>query len=163
MADSTARRANIKSGELDLIERVLATDIKNVRAETSVQLATALELGYQGLDINVDNGVQSKNPLGQSAKARQALALAIDREALNQVVSTGECKAGNKWVNPENPYYQKAYPVPKRDVAKAKALLKEAGVTAPFDVDFMVPKGAETQAVTEVIQAMAGEIGINMK
>jgi len=37
--------------------------------------------------------------------------------------------------------------VPHRDLAKAKALLKEAGVTTPFDVDFMVPKGAETQAV----------------
>src|SRR4029077_15945122 len=36
-------------------------------------------------------------------------------------------------------------------------------VSTPFDVDFMVPKGAETQAVAEVIQAMAGEIGITMK
>ena len=94
---------------------------------------------------------------------RQALELAIDRDALNQVVFNGEFVPGNQWVSPENPYYQKAFPVPKRDVAKAKALLKEAGVTAPFDVDFMVPKGAETQAVAEVIQAMAAEVGINMK
>jgi len=42
-------------------------------------------------------------------------------------------------------------------------LLKEAGVTTPFDVDFMVPKGAEPQSVAEVVQAMAAEIGINMK
>src|SRR5262245_7165139 len=146
-----------------LIERVLATDIKNVRADKNLQLATALELGYQGLDINLGNGDASKNPLGQAAKVRQALALALDREALNQVVCNGECRPGNQWVNPENPYYQKAFPVSKRDVAKAKALLKEAGVTAPFEIDFMVPKGAETQAVAEVIQAMAGEIGINMK
>jgi peptide/nickel transport system substrate-binding protein len=163
IVDSTVRLANLKSGALDLIERVLATDIKDVRAENTLKLATALELGYQGLDINVDNGAQAKNPLGQSAKVRQALSLAIDREALNQVVFNGEFKPGNQWVSPENPYYQQAYPVPKRDVAKAKALLKEAGVTAPFDVDFMVPKGAETQAVAEVMQAMAAEIGINLK
>ena len=79
------------------------------------------------------------------------------------MVFNGEFVPGNQWVSPENPYYQKDFPVPKRDVAKAKALLKEAGITAPFDVDFMVPKGAETQAVAEVIQAMAAEIGINMK
>lgn len=79
------------------------------------------------------------------------------------MVFNGEFTPGNQWVSPENPYYQQAYPVPKRDVDKAKALMKEAGVSAPFDVDFMVPKGAETQAVAEVIQAMAGEIGINMK
>ena len=163
IVDSTVRLANLKSGALELIERVLATDIKDVRADSTLKLATALELGYQGLDINVDNGAQAKNPLGQSAKVRQALSLAIDREALNQVVFNGEFKPGNQWVSPENPYYQQAYPVPKRDVAKAKALLKEAGVTAPFDVDFMVPKGAETQAVAEVMQAMAAEIGINLK
>src|SRR6476646_2737791 len=163
IVDSTVRLANLKSGALDLIERVLATDIKSVREDKALKLATALELGYQGLDINVDNGGQAKNPLGQSAKVRQALELAIDRDALNQVVFNGEFKPGNQWVSPENPYYQQAYPVPKRDVAKAKALMKEAGVSAPFDIDFMVPKGAETQAVAEVIQAMAGEIGINMK
>src|SRR5690242_12948878 len=163
IVDATVRLANLKSGGLDLIERVLATDIKAVRADKNLQLSTALELGYQGLDINVGNGPAANNPLGKSAKVRQALSLAIDRNALNQVVFNGEFMAGNQWVSPEHPYYQKAYPVQPRDVAKAKALLKEAGVTAPFDVDFMVPKGAETQAVAEVIQAMAAEVGINMK
>src|SRR6185437_8281286 len=163
VVDATVRLAKLKSGGLDLIERVLATDIKAVRADKNLQLSTALELGYQGLDINVGNGPAANNPLGKSAKVRQALSLAIDRNALNQVVFNGEFVAGNQWVSPEHPYYQKAFPVQPRDVAKAKALLKEAGVTAPFDVDFMVPKGAETQAVAEVIQAMAGEIGINMK
>jgi ABC-type oligopeptide transport system substrate-binding subunit len=33
IVDSTVRLANLKSGALDLIERVLATDIKNVRAD----------------------------------------------------------------------------------------------------------------------------------
>lgn len=163
IVDATVRLANLKSGGLDLIERVLATDIKDVRADKNLKLATALELGYQGIDINVGNGDAAKGPLGQSAKVRQALELAIDRTALNQVVFNGEFVAGNQWVSPENPYYQKAFPVPQRNVAKAKALLKEAGITAPFDVDFMVPKGAETQAVAEVVQAMAAEVGINMK
>ena len=163
IVDATVRLANLKSGGLDLIERVLATDIKQVRADKNLKLATALELGYQGIDINVGKGDAAKGPLGQSAKVRQALELAIDRTALNQVVFNGEFVAGNQWVSPENPYYQKAFPVPQRDVAKAKALLKEAGITAPFDVDFMVPKGAETQAVAEVVQAMAAEVGINMK
>ena len=97
---------------------------------------------------------------GQSAKVRQALNLAIDREALNQVGVQRRIRPGNQSGQPENPYTSRPT-VPKRDVAKAKALLKEAGVTAPFDVDFMVPKGAETQAVAEVMPAMAAEIEIN--
>jgi peptide/nickel transport system substrate-binding protein len=163
IVDATVRLANVKSGGLELIERVLATDIKDVRSDARLKLATALELGYQGIDINVGNGERAKNPLGSSAKVRQALGLAIDRDALNQVVFNGEFVSGNQWVSPEHPYFQQSFPVPKRDVAKAKALMKEAGVAAPFEVDFMVPKGAETQAVAEVIQAMAAEIGINLK
>jgi peptide/nickel transport system substrate-binding protein len=163
IVDATVRLANLKSGGLELIERLLATDIKEVRGDRRLKLSTALELGYQGIDLNVANGERAKSPLGTSVKVRQALSLAIDRDALNQVVFNGEFVPGNQWVNPEHPYYQTSFPVSKRDVAKAKALMKEAGVTTPFDVDFMVPKGAETQAVAEVIQAMAAEIGINMK
>jgi peptide/nickel transport system substrate-binding protein len=163
ISDDTVRLANLKSGGLDLIERALATDIKDIRADPKLKLATALGLGYMGIDINIGSGERAKNPLGKSAAVRQALDAAIDREAVNQVVFNGEFVPGNQWVSPENSYYQQAFPVPKRDVAKAKALLKEAGVATPFDVDFMVPKGAEPQAVAEVVQAMAGEIGINMK
>jgi peptide/nickel transport system substrate-binding protein len=141
----------------------LATDIKDIRADPKLKLATALGLGYMGIDINIGNGERANNPLGKSAAVREALDAAIDRDALDQVVFNGEFVAGNQWVSPENPYYQQAFPVPKRDLAKAKALLKEAGVTTPFDVDFMVPKGAEPQSVAEVVQAMAAEIGINMK
>ncbi len=163
IVEDTVRLANLKSGGLQLIERVLATDIKEVRSDPKLKLATALSLGYMGLDINIGNGEAAKNPLGSAAKVRQALDYAIDRDALNQVVFNGEFVPGNQWVSPENPYYQNAFPVGKRDLAKAKALLKDAGVTTPFDVDFMVSKGAETQAVAEVIQAMAAEAGIMMK
>src|SRR6201991_1652186 len=162
IVDATVRLANLKSGGLDLIERVLATDIKDVRADSHLVLSTAPELAYLGLTVNIGND-KTKGPLSQSAKVRQALDLSIDREAINQVVFNGEFKPGNQWVNPDHPYYQKAFPVRGRDVAKAKALLKEAGVTGPVSVDFMVPKGAETEAVAQVIQSMASEAGFDMK
>jgi peptide/nickel transport system substrate-binding protein len=70
---------------------------------------------------------------------------------------------GNQWVNPQHPYYQKDFPVPPRDVEKAKTLLKEAGVMPPVEVDFMVPKGDETEAVAQVIQSMTAEAGFDLK
>jgi peptide/nickel transport system substrate-binding protein len=163
ISDETVRLANLKSGGLDLIERAPAPDIKDIRADPKLKLATALGLGYMGIDINIGKGEPANNPLGKLAAVRQALDAAIDREAINQVVFNGEFVPGNQWVNPENFYYQQNFPVPKRDVGKAKALLKQAGVTTPFGVDFMVPKGAEPQSVAEVVQAMAAEIGINLK
>ncbi|HKU05051.1 MAG TPA: ABC transporter substrate-binding protein [Bradyrhizobium sp.] len=162
IVDATVRLANLKSGGLDLIERVLATDIKDVRADSRLKLSTAIELGYQGITLNIGRD-KAKGPLSQSAKVRQALDWSIDREAVNQVVFNGEFKPGNQWVNPDHPYYQKSFPIHGRDVAKAKALLKEAGVTPPVAVDFMVPKGAETEAVAQVIQSMASESGFDMK
>jgi peptide/nickel transport system substrate-binding protein len=162
IVDATVRLANLKSGGLDLIERVLATDIKDVRADSRLVLSTAPELGYLGLTVNVGND-KNKGPLSQSAKVRQALDLSIDREALNQVVFNGEFTPGNQWVSPTHPYYQKAFPVHGRDIAKAKALLKEAGVTTPVTVDYMIPKGAENEAVAQVIQSMAAEAGFDIK
>ena len=162
IVDSTVRLANLKSGGLDLIERVLATDIKDVRADSRLKLSTALELGYFGLTININND-KNKGPLSQSEKVRQALDLSIDREAINQVVFNGEFTPGNQWVSPEHPYYQKAFPIQKRDIAKAKALLKESGAALPVSVDFMVPKGPENEAVAQVLQSMAAEAGFDLK
>jgi peptide/nickel transport system substrate-binding protein len=162
IVDPTVRLANLKSGGLDLIERVLATDIKDVRADPKLKLSSALWLGYQGITINIGND-KSKGPLSQSAKVRQALDLAIDREAINQVVYNGEFVPGNQWISPESPYYQKAFPVRPRDLAKAKALLNEAGITGPVPVDFMVPQGAEFEAVAQVIQSMAAEAGFDIR
>jgi peptide/nickel transport system substrate-binding protein len=162
LVDATVRLANLKSGGLDLIERLLATDIKAVQTDPKLKLSTAIELGYQGVTLNIGKD-KAKGPLSQSAKVRQALDLSIDREAINQVVFNGESKSGNQWVGPDHPYYQTAFPMRPRDVEKAKALLKEAGVTAPVSVDFMVPKGAEVEAVAQVIQSMAAETGFDMK
>ena len=110
LVDATVRLANLKSGGLDLIERLLATDIKAVQSDPKLKLSSAIELGYQGVTLNIGKD-KAKGPLSQSAKVRQALDLSIDREAINQVVFNGEFKPGNQWVNPDHPYYQKAFPV----------------------------------------------------
>lgn len=162
IVDATVRLANLKSGGLDLIERVLATDLKDVRADSRLKVSTAIELGYQGITLNIGKD-KAKGPLSQSAKVRQALDLSIDRDAINQVVFNGEFKPGNQWISPDHPYYQKEFPVRPRDVAKAKALLKEAGVTPPVSVDFMVPKGPEAEGTAQVVQSMAAEAGFDMK
>jgi peptide/nickel transport system substrate-binding protein len=163
IVDATVRLANLKSGGLDLIERLAATDIAAVKCDSKLKLNQIPDLSYWGITINVANGEKAKNPLGQHAEVRQALELSIDRDAINQVVFNGEFVPGNQWVSPQNPYYQQSLPIPKRDVAKAKALIKEAGVTPPIVIDFMVPQGAENKAISEVVQAMAAEAGFDMK
>src|SRR5437764_5922885 len=74
IVDSTVRLANLKSGGLNLIERVLATDIKGVRADSRRKLSTALELGYFGVTINICNG-KNKGQLSSSEKVRADVSL----------------------------------------------------------------------------------------
>ncbi len=161
--DSTVRLANLRSGALDIMERLLATDIPTVRGDNRLKLATRPSLAYTGLTINLANTDQAKNPLGQHAKVRQALELTIDREALNQVVFNGEFTPGNQWSSPTNPYYIQKFPIPKRNIEKAKALIKEAGIATPITLDLMVPNQPDVKQVSEVIQAMAAEAGFELK
>jgi peptide/nickel transport system substrate-binding protein len=164
IVESTVRLANLKSGSLDLIERALATDLKEIKADPNLKLATQIEIGYQGLTLNLANGEAGTNgPFGKDARVRQALEAAIDRKALSDVVFNGEYLPGNQWVSPKSPYYQEKFPVPGRDVAKAKKLLSDAGVKTPVTVDFMVPNNPESRQTAEVIQAMAAEAGFDMK
>src|SRR6202012_5380419 len=132
-----------------------------VQSDSRLVLATAPELGYLGLTINTNND-KSKGAL-TNVKVRQALDLSVDRAALNQVAFNGEFTPGNQWVSPTHPYYQKSSPIRPRDVEKAKALLKEAGVSLPVSIDYMVPKGSEYEAVAQVVQSMAAEARFALK
>jgi peptide/nickel transport system substrate-binding protein len=162
IVDATVRLANLKSGSVELAERVLPTDIKSITSDSNLVLSNNLDLGYMGITLNIAKD-KANGPLSQSEKVRQALDLSIDREAINQVVFNGEFTPGNQWVNPKHPYYQKAFPVRPRDIDKAKALMKEAGVKLPVTVDFMVTQGAEQEQVAQVIQSMAAEAGFDIK
>src|SRR5262249_16028996 len=156
--------ANLKSGSLDLIERALATDMKEIRADSKLRLATQIEIGYQGITLKLDNGEAGKNgPFGKDPRLRQALEAAIDRKAPPEVVFNVECLPGNQWVSPKNPYFQLKHPVPGRDLAKAKKLMSDAGVSTPVVVDFMVPNNPESRQAAEVLQAMAAEAGFDLK
>jgi peptide/nickel transport system substrate-binding protein len=163
MPDSTVRLANLRAGALDIIERVLATDIPAVRSDPKLKLLTGPSLMYTGLTINLANTDKAKNPLAQNAKVRQALDATIDRDAINKVVFNGEFIPGNQFSAPSNPYYIEKFPIPKRDVEKAKQLIKEAGVTPPITLDLMVPNQPDVKQVAEVLQAMAAEAGFDLK
>jgi peptide/nickel transport system substrate-binding protein len=160
--DSTVRLANLRSGQLDMLERIAASDVKSAKADKALKVQNIVGLGYQGISINLNNGPRSETPLGKDKRVRQALSLAIDREALTQVVFEGLFEPTAQPFPPSSPYYDKSFPPPKRDVAKAKALLKEAGLEK-FSFEMQVANSPVDQQVAQVIQAMVAEAGIDIK
>jgi len=161
--DASVRLANLRSGDLDLIEGILPSDVKTVQADSKLRLAKVTGLGYQGITFNIGNGKAGpNNPLMKDARVREAFSLAIDRDALNQVVFEGLFTPANQPFSPVSPYHVKL-PVPPRDVEKAKALLAAAGVKTPINVTLLVTNNPTAQQVGQVIQSMVGEAGFNMK
>ena len=159
--DTTVRLANLRSGELDIVERIAATDVASVRDDPNLQMQEAVGLGYMGIYANIANGERAQTPMGQDARVRQAFSLAIDREALNQVVFEGTARAGNQPFPPTSPWYNEDLPVPARDVEAARALLAEAGQ----DRVAVEIQHANTPVVTQmmqVIQAMVAEAGFDV-
>ncbi|KZL09039.1 Glutathione-binding protein GsiB precursor [Pseudovibrio sp. Ad26] len=161
--DNTVRLANLLSGDIHILDRLAATDLKQAEQSTAVNVNSAVSLGYQGLTMNVGNGERANTPWGQDKRVRQALSYSIDRHVLNNVVFNGAFAAGNQAFPPNSPWYDNSHPIPERDVAKAKALLAEAGYTNGLELEISVPNTNVPTQVTQVIQAMAAEAGINVK
>ena len=156
------RLANLRAGDLDMLERLAATDVASVRADADLTMEQATSLGYQAMTINVGNGDEANGPLGMDARVRQALSLSIDRAIVNQVVFEGAFAPGNQPWPPGSPWYNDAFPIQARDVDAARALLAEAGYPDGVDIRVQVANNPVQMQVMQVIQAMAGEAGIRI-
>lgn len=161
--DATVRLANLRSGQLDFIERVAPSDMEKILAEKKLKTSRITEIGYQGITVNLAKGDKAKTSvLARDPRIREAFELSLDRQGLVQVVMDNEATAGNQWVAPGNAYYAKNVPLPKRDIARAKALLKEAGVPNP-SFTLVTPTTSDAQRIALVVQAMSREAGFDVK
>ncbi|MFP1735739.1 ABC transporter substrate-binding protein [Lonsdalea quercina] len=160
--DTTVRLANLQSGELDLAERISASDVAAVQQNPNLNDGKVIGPGYMALYVNIGNGPQANNPFGKDKRLRQAFSLSIDREAINQVVFEGTALAGNQPWPSTSPWYNSHLPVPARDVAKAKALMKAAGYET-YDIELQHANNTTQTQMMQVIQSMAAEAGFNVK
>ena len=160
MPDSNVRLLNLRSGQLDLIERLAATEVEAVKADASLAVEPVVGLGYYGVTFSI-GGEGANLDAGKKAAIREAFSLAIDRQAISDVVFDGQASIGNQPFPPSNQYYDKNFPIPQRDLDAAKKKMQEAGVES-VDLELLVPTDAERQQVAQLIQAMVAEVGINV-
>lgn len=161
--NSSVRLANLQAGALDIVEYILPTDVAAVQKDAKLKTAINDSLAYTGITFNTDNGPAAKTTAGQNALVRQAFELALDRAALIQVVYNGMFTPVTQANPPSSPFYFKDMQPPARDPAKAKALLKQAGVPVPVPVTLTITNGSDIQQAGEVIQSMANEAGFDVK
>src|SRR5205809_2766492 len=168
--DDNVRLANLRSGDIDMMHQVGPTDAANLKKEGKFEVSSVTGIGYNGITINLRN----KNgktpappgdlgtPLANDARVREALDLSLDREAINQVVHDGQYTPGCTPLPPISPFFDKSRKCPTRDVARAKKLLADAGLSAGYGFEMTIVNDPQQRRVGEVIQGMAKEAGLNI-
>jgi len=161
--DSTVRLANLQSGALEMVQTIDPDDVPAVRRNTRLRVSISDELGYQGITINVGNGARAQTPMGQNPRVREAFELSLDRDALNRVVYEGMFTPTAQPVPPNNPMHVPGFRPEPRNLERARALLREAGITTPLRVEMTIPNNPDLRQAGEVIQAMAREAGFDVR
>jgi peptide/nickel transport system substrate-binding protein len=161
--NAAVRLADLQAGSLDLVEYILPTDVPAVQRDRNLTTAINDSLAYTGITINTGNGKAPNTPLERYDLVRRAFELAIDRAALIQVVYNGAFTPTIQANPPGSPYYVQDMRPPARDVASARALLQQAGMTPPVPVTLTITNGSDIQQAGEVIQSMARDAGFDVK
>ncbi|MFI4996824.1 MAG: peptide ABC transporter substrate-binding protein [Hyphomicrobiales bacterium] len=131
--NTAALQANLLSGDVDMVagEGVgltidQALELRKQHPDDYVYLFVP-SLAYEHIELAHDN------PLLQDLRVRQALVHAADRKTLTDKLFQGMQPVANAFVPPMHANYFKDVPSYPYDLAKAKALLKEAGFTPGSD------------------------------
>ena len=162
LPDSSVRLLNLRAGQFDIIDRLAPTDVGQVEKDATLAVHKATGLGYYNITFNIGNGTGANPAIAQNKLVRQAIDLAIDRKAINDVAFEGRFVAANQPFATGSTYFDPSRPVPARDVTAAKAKLKQAGLS---DLTFtmLVPTDPQRQQVAQIAQAMLAEAGITLK
>jgi peptide/nickel transport system substrate-binding protein len=162
IVDNSVRVANLRAGAVDFAEGLEPSDLEAIRGERRLRVEAFDGLGYASLTFNIANGKRARTPMMRDARVRQAFALSLDRAAMNQVVFGGVQTPVAQAVPPGSPFYDASVGVPGRDVARARALLRAAGVTGRLAVELTVTSSPVQRQLGEVMQAMAAEAGFDV-
>ena len=162
MPDSSVRLVNLRSGELQIVDQLAATDAAVVKGDPHLRLAQHAAAAYRTLQFNLNHGPRSETPLGKDPRVRKALEKAIDRKALDEAVFDGLFIPNNQSEVPNSTYWNPDHPVPERDLDGARALLREAGLDH-ISFGLQLANTTTDAQIGEVLQAMAREAGFDIK
>ena len=150
VTNPTARVAALLAGDVDIIDQVPTSDMAKLRGDSRVKLSEidSLRLMYIALDrsrtgaspfiTDLDGKPLEKNPLND-LRVRQALNLAVDREAIVARVMEGVAAATAQFM-PAGAYgYVPDLPAGRGDPAAARKLLAEAGFPNGFAITLHGP------------------------
>ena len=156
--DQATREARLEAGECDVIPYPNPANVEKLKSNPNLQVLEqeGLNVGYLAMNV--------QKPPFDNVKVRQAINMAIDKEAILAAVYQGAGKAAKNPIPPTIWSYDDSIEAYPYDVEKAKAMLAEAGVSnLQTDLWYMPvqrPYNPDAKRMAELMQADLAKVGI---
>jgi len=145
------------TGELDYVAELSPQDVRQLEGRRGIHLDATPTGRWISMQWQVDK------PPFNNEKLRQAIAHAIDRKRINDIINDGKGVIAEGptpkalwWFNPDLKSYA-------HDPAKAKALLAEAGYPNGLEIGLSHPSTASLQQINQIVQEQLKAVGITVK
>lgn len=157
-ADEAAQILALQGNQLDVVQQVSISGAQAILNDPAFAIIALQSAAHRELSMRCD-----QKPF-DDARVRQAIALVIDRQGIVDGLFQGKSDLGND--SPFAPVFaQTDTSIAQRakDVAKAKALLSEAGVPNGFETELVAIQTQEVAEYAQIVVDAAKEIGVKIK
>lgn len=155
MPDAASSAAALMSGDIDVFPNFGAPELlEQFRADPRFEVVVGTTEGETILSMNNANKALS------DIRVRRAIAHAIDRQAIIDGAMFGSGTPIGSHFAPHHPAYVDLTGMYPHDVAKAKALLAEAGYASGLKLRLTLPPPSYARRGGEVIAAQLATVGI---
>ena len=166
---AATRVAAMLSGEVDFVQDIPVQDLGRVESQNDLKVIKAAQnrviffgMNQGKADLETDS-VSGANPFAD-LRVRQAMNMAINRDAIQRVVMRGQSDPTGIIMPPfVNGWNEGLDQIPANDIAKAKSLMAEAGYSDGFSVTLNCPNDRyiNDEAICQAFVGMLGQIGID--
>lgn len=156
ISEGTVALTNLRGGQAHWTDNIPPQQIEELEGDDSIVIESVPSTDYWYFAAN-----QEREPFDQP-EVRQALAFAIDREAVTSAAKF-DAATVNQTAIPEGAQFYTDYAPYEHDPDRARELLQEAGVE-DLEVELMVTdEFPETVQAAQVLESQWGEVGIETK
>jgi peptide/nickel transport system substrate-binding protein len=156
--EPATRVSALLAGDVDFIAPVPPTDVARIKNASCCTLITMPSTRVLTFQLNQDRVAAFKD-----ARVRLAMVHAVNSEGIADKIMRGAATAAGQLSPPGYAGHDPAL-VPPYDLAKAKALMQEAGYEQGFSVTMIAPNNRyiEDARVAEAVAAMLAKINIRV-
>lgn len=157
IVEITNRTIALETKEIDIAYDIDGLDKQKIKDDPNLELIEDLDLSMTYLGFNL-----KKAPF-DNVKVRQALAYAIDQQAIVDTVYQGAAFPANSIIGPKIFAHSDKGTAYKQDFEKAKALLAEAGYPEGFKTEIWVNDNPVRRDIAVILQDQFKQIGVEME